>query len=161
MVHLFPDNPQAPFPGAFIDHEMCVCELWPYLPYYADCPINLPIKWQEWIVDAPGDGGDDKEIGDGLPQTVLNVSQSGSNVIFHQQQPLLPPSIIVPKNEKPTTIIFRDPIANPSELEAVISSSCQQPNWKAAQMEGQWEGTAETNIKKYQSITHPTSEDLS
>jgi len=56
-VHLFPDNPRVPFHGAFVDHEMRVRGHWPYLPYYADRPISLPIKWQEWIVDGPGDDG--------------------------------------------------------------------------------------------------------
>jgi hypothetical protein len=36
------------------------------------------------------------------------------------------------------------------ELEAVLHFTCQQPNWKAAVIEGEsWEGTAEENIVKY------------
>ena len=38
---------------------------------------------------------------------------------------------------RPTEITLRDPIANPSELEAVMRSARQQPNWKAAQIEGE------------------------
>ena len=45
-VRLFPDNPRVPFHGAFLDHEMRVRGYWPYLPYYADRPIGLPIQWQ-------------------------------------------------------------------------------------------------------------------
>lgn len=41
---------------------MRVRGLWPYLPYYADRLISLPIQWQKWILDAPGvDGGDGGE----------------------------------------------------------------------------------------------------
>lgn len=47
-----------------MDHEMRVRGLWPYLSFYADRPISLPIQWQDWIVDAPG--GDDGDDGDGM-----------------------------------------------------------------------------------------------
>ena len=189
-VRLFPDDPRVPFHGAFIDHEMRVRGLWPYLPYYADRPITLPIQWQEWI-DAPGgdggDGGDgrgggsdgdggaeseDDEMGSDLSlTTVLKTGQSGcdSNIIFRQQQQLPPIPLLlgsharpVTSNKNPSIITFRDPIANPSEFEAVMRSARQQPNWKAAQIEGEsWEGTAEENISKYQKIMHPPPEDLS
>jgi hypothetical protein len=57
------------------------------------------------------------------------------------------------ENDKPTTITFKNPMTNPAELEAVMYSARQQPNWKAAMMEGEsWEGTAEENIEKYQQI---------
>ena len=60
------------------------------------------------------------------------------------------------KSEKPTMITFTNPMTNPSELQAVIRSARQQPNWKAAVIEGEsWEGTAEENIMKYQRVMPP------
>ena len=54
------------------------------------------------------------------------------------------------EGQKLTTITFMNPMINPSELEAVLHSTLQQPNWKAAVIEGEsWEGTAEENIVKY------------
>lgn len=168
---------------------MRVRGFWPYLPDYADRPISLPIKWQEWIVDAPGDGGDVGDGGDTIEDgheeereddergnipsltTVFKAGQPGydsnsdilcqqqhcpSSSLLHEFHTQHLTSNVVPKNEKCSTITFKDPIANPSELEAVIHSSRQQPNWKAAQIEGQsWEGSAEVNILKFQRIMHP------
>jgi len=60
------------------------------------------------------------------------------------------------KSEKKPTITFIDPMANPSELEAIMRSARQQPNWKAAVIEGEsWEGTAEENIVKYRQVMPP------
>ena len=58
--------------------------------------------------------------------------------------------------KKTTTITFRNPMTNPSELEAIMCSAHQQPSWKAAVMEGEsWEGTAEENTAKYLRILPP------
>jgi hypothetical protein len=60
------------------------------------------------------------------------------------------------ENKQPTTIVFRDPIANPSELEALMHSARQQTNWKATVIEGEsWEGNAEENTAKYQRVMPP------
>ena len=60
-------------------------------------------------------------------------------------------------SEKETTIMFVNPMTNPSELEAVMRSARQQPNWKAAVIEGEsWEGTAEENVAKYRQIMSPS-----
>lgn len=142
---------------------------------YADRPIKLPI---EWTAGAPGDGegdggsrgdggdgdgggggggrndgdgGDDKNYEDGGDDDEMGVNFS---------QTVVPGQFILCPQQT-SSITFRDPISNPAELEAVIRSSRQQPNWKAAQIEGQsWEGTAEANIKKFQRIMHPPPEDL-
>jgi hypothetical protein len=162
-VWLFPDNPRVPFHGTFLDHEMRVCGCWPYLPYFADRPIGLPIQWQDWIVEK--EESEDNEMGDdlSLTSTLLKAGQSGcdSNITMCAR-PVQVTSNTVPKNKNPTTITFSNPIANPSELEAVMCSARQEPNWKAAQIEGEsWEGTAEANILKYQKIMHPPPEDWS
>ena len=165
-VRLFPDDARVPFHGAFIDHEMRVRGHWPYLPFFADRPISLPIQFQEWIVDTPGGGhGGDGVIGnihrkgeskDDLSMTTFFKTGGDSNVIYRRFSEQQYTSSTVPQNKSPTTITFRDPIANPSELEAVMRSARQQPNWKAAQIEGEsWDGTAEENISKYQRIMHP------
>lgn len=144
-VRLFPDDPRVPFYGAFLDLEMGVRGLWPYLPYYADRPISLHIRR---MADAPGGDGDEEDYkvkseDDNVSlTTVLKASDS------NQQLP-----------SAPLLLTLKDTIANPSELEAVMRSSRQQPNWKAAQIEGKsWEGTAEANISKYQRIMHPPPE---
>jgi len=54
------------------------------------------------------------------------------------------------EGQKLTTIMFTNPMTNPPKLEAVIHSAHQQPNWKAAVIEGEsWEDTVEENIVKY------------
>ena len=64
------------------------------------------------------------------------------------------PLRFVHKIKKPTTItLTMDPITNLSELEAVIRSARQQPNWKVTVIKGEsWEGTAEEDIAKYQRV---------
>lgn len=60
------------------------------------------------------------------------------------------------KRPKQATVTFSNPFTNPPELEAIMRSSREQPNWKAAEMEGEsWEGTAEENVEKYQRIMNP------
>jgi hypothetical protein len=127
-VRLYPDNPRTPFHGAFVDQEMRTRGRYPYQPAFADRPIELPIPWQTWITDAPG--GHDGEA----------TADTGPAGDIHEGQ-------------KPTTITFTNPMTNPSELEAVIRSARQQPNWKAAVIEGEsWEDTAEENIAKYRRV---------
>jgi len=45
--------------------------------------------------------------------------------------------------------MFTNPMTNPPKLEAVIHSTHQQPNWKAAVIEGEsWEDTVEDTVEK-------------
>ena len=53
------------------------------------------------------------------------------------------------EGQKLTTIMFTNPMTNPPKLEAVIHSTHQQPNWKAAVIEGEsWEDTVEDTVEK-------------
>ena len=162
---------------------------WPYLPYYKDRSVSLPIKWQAWIynipksTDADGhddddetkgdeDGGDDedRDMGDGdLEKTVgpdhdmfqsNHYLRSSSNTIQFTKQQRTKHSQTKASTQikRPNDLIitFTNPFNNPSELEAIMRSSREQPNWKAAVREGQsWEGTAEENMEKYQRIMNP------
>jgi hypothetical protein len=163
-VRLFPDNPRTPFHGAFIDQEMRTRGRYPYQPDFADRPIELPIPWQIWMTDTPG-GDTDRNHQSNAHSSSLLLGRP--QLVGHQH---IPNSISMPPNQdattgpagnlheskKPTTITFTNPITNPSELEAVMRSARQEPNWKAAVIEGQsWEGTAEENIAKYRRVMPP------
>lgn len=123
-VRLHPNEPRVPFHGAFLDQEMRVRGLWPYLPYYKDRLVNLPIQWQTWINDAPGStdrdghkavdetkGGNfnaDGEIEARLSQTVV-LDQSSKT------QPTKGPRTKTPariKKPKSATMTFTNPFAN-------------------------------------------------
>ncbi|KAF5385962.1 hypothetical protein D9615_002648 [Tricholomella constricta] len=177
-VRLFTGDSRTPFHGSFVDQEMRVRGRYPYGPEFADHPVNLPIQWQSWIDDMPGedskgsdggdgedggndeDGGDDEEMEDMSLTIVLKhpCQQDGhddtmdnsfqSNVQLSHQPQLL--RHLQPFPQEPATITLVDPIANPAELEAIICSARQQPNWRAAMIEGEtWEGNANENIEKY------------
>jgi hypothetical protein len=46
-----------------------------------------------------------------------------------------------------------NPFANPTELQALKESFAEQPNWKAAVMEGTtWEGSADENAAKWRKL---------
>jgi hypothetical protein len=76
-------------------------------------------------------------------------------LLTHHQESLL--AIAGPDTSTaPKSITFVNPMTNPSELKAIIDSAQQQPNWKAAVVEGEsWEGTAEENIAKYKRVLPP------
>ncbi|KAF5386029.1 hypothetical protein D9615_002642 [Tricholomella constricta] len=180
-VRLFPDDSRTPFHGSFVDHEMRVRGQYPYGPEFVDRPVNLPIQWQPWIDDIFGkdsggshsrDGGkgrrgqkkhtSDDEMED-MSLTVVSKhtgQQDGHddtqfNAQLSQQPEVL--SHLQPSSQEPaTSITFMDPMANPAELEAIMCSARQQPNWRAAMIEGEtWEGTAIENIEKYNRLNPP------
>jgi hypothetical protein len=63
-----------------------------------------------------------------------------------------------PKKKNPTSIVFKNPMTNPSELEGIMRFARQQPSWRAAVIEGEsWDGTTEENIAKYLRVL-PSSE---
>jgi len=117
------------------------------------------------------DGGDDedKEMGDDLSKTIgpehdffqsnRHLALSSNTMQSSKPHPMKRPSTkgsVQTKQPKQLMMTFTNPFANPSELEAIMRSSRQQPNWRAAVMEGEsWEGTAEENVKKYQRIMNP------
>jgi hypothetical protein len=46
-----------------------------------------------------------------------------------------------------------NPFANRIELEALRRSFAEEPNWKAAVVEGEtWEGTTEENVEKWREL---------
>jgi hypothetical protein len=132
----------------------------------------LPIPWQSWITDAPSrDGGDvEGEVDDRVEEErvederdegeqtrdikVDNLSATALPTRSGEQDSDTTRNLH--KKKKRTTITFRDPITNPSELEAIMRSARQQPSWKAAVIEGEsWEGTAEENTAKYLQLLPP------
>jgi hypothetical protein len=47
-------------------------------------------------------------------------------------------------------------MTHPSEVEEVMRSARQEPNWKTAVIEGEsWEGTTEENVAKYLRLLPP------
>jgi hypothetical protein len=62
-----------------------------------------------------------------------------------------------PKKKSPTTVVFKNPMTNPSELEGVMRLARQQPSWRAAVIECEsWDGTTEENIAKYLRVLPPS-----
>lgn len=61
------------------------------------------------------------------------------------------------KKKNPTTIVFKNLMTNPSELEGIMRSAHQQPSRRAAVIEGEsWDGTTEENIAKYLRVLPPS-----
>jgi hypothetical protein len=161
-VRLFANDPHTPFHGAFIDQEMRVRGRYPYEPEFADRPIELPIQQQTWITtlqqpiqscerDSHNNSTKESSQSPGSSSSYLPQTQflRGQPLPPEQEQYPSPASLVattssgVDRGEK-RAITFQNPIANPSELKAIMRSARQQPNWTATEMEGEtWEGTAQ------------------
>jgi hypothetical protein len=86
-VGLYPDDPRVPFHGAFLDQEMRVRGIWPYLPFYKDRPVALPFQWQAWINDVPG--STDRDGHKAVDETKggnFNVEHDGGEMEAHLSQ---------------------------------------------------------------------------
>ena len=61
------------------------------------------------------------------------------------------------KRKNLTTIVFKNPMTSPSELEGIMRFAHQQPSRRAAVIEGEsWDGTTEENIAKYLRVLPPS-----
>lgn len=97
-----------------------------YWPLRADRAVPLPIAWADWIDDDDG-GNSGRRLRSRGP--VLGSSASGK--------------VFIPTN----------PFTDPTALQALKESFAEQPNWKAAVMEGTtWEGSADENAAKWRKL---------
>lgn len=149
-VQLFPSDERI-LNGTFINQEMHVRGRYPYIPDYADRPIGVPLKWQRWITGAPdgGNGGVGETSGDSGDESSGDSGDGGYDKEANRD---------LPKKKNPTTIVFKNLMTNPSELEGIMRYARQQPSWRAAVIEGEsWDGTTEENIATYLRVL-PSSE---
>ena len=92
-----------------------------------------------------------------ISESNAHTSGSTPNPVFNQDPTTTNTDIDTTHETTSGAIIFRDPMANPSDFEELMRSSRQQPNWKATVIEGEsWEGSAEENIAKYQRVMRDT-----
>jgi len=173
-ISLVPSDPRVPFHGSFLIHEMRVRGWW---PFRANRSILLPIKWQAWILRAANDDNDNNGNGNDeqhdahdaalagsndatsrnalLPVTQIPPPAFTSNTRFDHQHPNdnNPFSVGAATRLHPQMFTPTNPFANPAELRDLKRSFAQQPNWKAALVEGEsWEGSAEENIAKWRGL---------
>jgi len=165
-INLNADDSRLSFHGSFLIQEMRVRGRWPFRD---DRPISLPIEWQRWI-PAPADpaaaADDDKNEQHGspdpakevatrdiLPSAVVQMPPPDSGF---SHQPLNEDTSFSANPATPQqsrTVTPTNLFANPEKLSAMKRSFSQQPNWKAAVVEGEtWEGTAEDNVEKWQGL---------
>ena len=124
--------------------------------------------WEDINNNDKDNGKDDDnndEIGEDMANTIGPEHDFQSNSYLGSSSKTMQSSKTKRTRSKASTQIkrppdlimtFNNPFTNPSELEAIMRSSRQQPNWKAAEMEGEsWEGTAEENMEKYKRIMNP------
>ena len=129
-----------------------------------DQAVPLPITWGDWIDDDDGDnsnggrhggssgrgrghggslgGGNGHNHGPGK-----NETGSGCHLHSHGSVPGSSASgkVFIPMN----------PFTDPTALQALKESFAEQPNWKAAVMEGTtWEGSADENAAKWCKLNH-------
>lgn len=118
-------------------------------PFVGDRPISLPIEWQTWMLDDPHPS--DGPLSDEMSR--LSLTTAAESPARGSQEP---PGRSFSGNSQetiPRTITLTDPFANPVELAALKASFIQQPNWRAAMLEGEsWDGTAEENIARWQNL---------
>jgi len=179
-IGLFASDSRVPFHGAFLIHEMRVRGYWPFAE---DREILLPVPWQPWIQsnlpeqheDGASDDEDSREDGDedgdmhknyGPTSDMMIVPSSSAHnphttAAYPQYKSLHhntvsaehPGTMTIPRQ----TLTMTNPFANPAALEALKHSFAEQPNWKAAVVEGEsWEGTAEANIQKWRGLVGST-----
>jgi hypothetical protein len=165
-VGLSAGDSRMPFHGALLIHEMRVRGFWPFAE---DREILLPIPWQAWIQNDfgeqhQGSASGDMHEGYGFasdmmmppcsaynPHTAADNSQHQSSH-HNNASAETPGAKTVPRK----TLIMTNPFANPAALEELKRSFAEQPNWKAAVVEGEsWEGTAEANIQKWRGLVGP------
>jgi hypothetical protein len=160
-INLNADDSHLPFHGSFLIQEMRVRGRWPFRP---DRPISLPIKWQRWIHYPADDDDDDHNNNEQhrSPDPAKEVATRDIPSAVMRMPPLL--TAHQPLNEDTSfsanaatrqepTFTPTNLFANPAKLRAMKSSFSQQPNWKAAVVEGEtWEGTAEDNVEKWRTL---------
>jgi len=163
-INLNAGDPCLPFHGAFLIQEMRVRGRW---PFRTDRPISVPIDWQGCLPAADDDddhhnnnkrpGNPDPEGNDAAnretpPSAVMRMPplptlDSGLNTHLIEDTLF---SVNAATRRQPQTFTPTNLFANPAELRAMKHSFSQQPNWKAAVVEGEtWEGSAEENIAKW------------
>jgi len=156
-ININPDESRLPFHGSFLIQEMRVRGRW---PFRADRPISLPIDWQKWVSAVDDDDDDHNNEQHGNPDPAErggnDVPDSGFNHRRLNEDTSISASAAT--RQEPQTFTPTNPFANPAELHAMKHSFSQQPNWKAAVVEGEtWEGTAEDNIAKWQGLVGGSS----
>jgi hypothetical protein len=155
VVRLSADDPRVPFHGAFLIHEMRVRGHWPFAN---DRPIPWPLETRRarihddhHFVNGNGDGNDGLQSDMNTP--VALTPHATLRQLDQQQCPRQASHASQASQANPTphrTMTLSNPFSNLIELEALKHSFAEQPNWKAAVVEGEsWEGTAEENIAKY------------
>ncbi|KAJ2916641.1 hypothetical protein MD484_g3776, partial [Candolleomyces efflorescens] len=126
----------APFPSAFILHEMRVRGHHPFQPLAPDVPDDPP--YQDWILS---EGVFDSKSGsfkrDGPPEEYKRLPAQ-----LHFQPTT---------TSMDTASSGRQKLAlNENVIADILAATRAMPSWKACQIEGtSWNGTAEENIEKY------------
>ena len=144
-INLDASDDRVPFHGAFLFHEIRVRGYW---PLREDRAIPLPIRWVDWLTtdDDDGGGGGDGDNGDGGGR----VGRGG-----HGRQDRRGGQVSRGRGSTASGKVFipSNPFTNPASLEALKKSFANQPNWKAAVMEGTtWEGNADENSAKWRKL---------
>jgi hypothetical protein len=140
-------------------------------PLRDDRPISSPIDWQIWIHPkdhahedhGANDGVDnDPAKSDNLLSNAMQVpsvtSTRNTNIVHQHPNDENSIPVSAPTRRHPLTFTPTNPFANPAELQAMKRSFVEQPNWKAAMVEGEsWEGSAEENIAKWRGLVGESS----
>ncbi|KAK2461027.1 hypothetical protein APHAL10511_006968 [Amanita phalloides] len=172
-INLHEGDDRLPFHGAFLFHEMRVRGYW---PLREDRAVPLPIAWVDWIEDDDGDNGDGGRRGRGRGRGHgrgrsrghgrgrgrgrghgrgggnnhnhgPSMNETGSGRLLRSHGPVPGSSASV------KVFIPTNPFADPTTLQALKESFAEQPNWKAAVMEGAtWEGSADENAAKWRKL---------
>ena len=136
-----------------------------YWPLRGDRAIDLPIPWVDWL-ESSGDGDGDNGDGDNGnggrgggrgaqgrrgAQGARGRGRGGSNNETGSR--LLRSHGPVPGPSEREVFIPMNPFTNPASLQALKQTFAQQPNWRAAVMEGStWDGNADENAAKWRKL---------
>ena len=154
-INLDASGNRLPFHGAFLFHEMRVRGYW---PLREDQAIPLPIQWVDWLTidddnNNDGDhGGRGGQSRGGRGRGKRGGHGRGSN--NETSSRLLRSHGPVPGSSASGKVFTpSNPFTNPALLKALKKSFVEQPNWKAAVIEGTtWEGNADENAAKWRKL---------
>jgi hypothetical protein len=133
-----------------------------FWPYFQDREIRLPIPQQAWVSNdtiqrgSRDDGGEDDDGDEGDNSDAAVWGMPLEQTPMTSTNPLHPTSIQYNRNADiytGRTMTMTNPFADADALKALKRSFAEQPNWKAAVIEGEsWGGTAAENIARYQEL---------
>jgi hypothetical protein len=162
-VNLDASDGRLPFHGAFLFHEMRVRGYW---PLRKDRAMPLPIRSVDWLTTDNNDGDNrDSDNGGGCSGHASGGRGRGGRRRGGRSRrdrcgnnetggPHLRSRAPVPGSSGSGKVFIpSNPFANPASLEALKKSFAEQPNWRAAVMEGTtWEGNADENAAKWRKL---------